>query len=74
MDRFRGVPWRPAPHTGSPVLDGVLGWIDCTLHAAVATGDHDLALGLVRAAEGGVFAEPLVFHRSRYRLPASGGA
>jgi flavin reductase (DIM6/NTAB) family NADH-FMN oxidoreductase RutF len=73
VDRFHGVRWRPAPHTGSPVLDGVLGWIDCTLHAAVTTGDHDLALGLVRAAEGGVFAEPLVFHRSRYRLPASGG-
>jgi 3-hydroxy-9,10-secoandrosta-1,3,5(10)-triene-9,17-dione monooxygenase reductase component len=67
-DRYAGVTWRPAEHTGSPVLDGVLGWIDCTLYDVVPTGDHDLALGLVRAAAGGAFAEPLVFHRSRYRL------
>ncbi len=73
-DRFRDVAWLPAPHTGSPVLDGVLGWIDCTLYDAVATGDHDLALGRVQAAEGGAFAAPLVFHRSRYRLAAPGEA
>ncbi|GAA1756783.1 flavin reductase family protein [Luedemannella helvata] len=73
-DRFHGVTWRPAPHTGAPVLDGVLGWIDCTLYDVVATGDHDLALGRVQAAAGGVFAEPLVFHRSRYRLAAPGEA
>ncbi|GAA1794137.1 flavin reductase family protein [Luedemannella flava] len=76
-DRFRGVPWRAAPHTGSPVLDGVLGWIDCTLYDVVPTGDHDLALGRVRsadAADDGVFTEPLVFHRSRYHLTAGGEA
>ncbi|MGH9149590.1 MAG: flavin reductase family protein, partial [Acidimicrobiales bacterium] len=45
--RFRGVGWEPSAHTGSPVLDGVLGWVDCTVAAEHEAGDHLIVLGRV---------------------------
>src|SRR3954465_12345060 len=37
-DKFAGVGWRPSRH-GSPVLDGVVAWIDCRLWAEYDGGD-----------------------------------
>lgn len=46
---FDGVGWTPAPATGSPVLDGVIAWIDCTIDQVVDAGDHHFVMGLVQA-------------------------
>ncbi|TQS47079.1 flavin reductase family protein [Cryptosporangium phraense] len=65
-DKFDVVPWSPSP-SGSPVLDGVLAWIDCTVEAVYPGGDHHVVVGRVEALEApGAGHTPLLFHRGRY--------
>lgn len=57
--------WRGAA-SGSPILAGVLAWLDCDIADVRSTGDHHLVLGRVR--ELGTekdTAEPLIFFRGR---------
>jgi 3-hydroxy-9,10-secoandrosta-1,3,5(10)-triene-9,17-dione monooxygenase reductase component len=65
-DKFAGVAWRPAPVTGSPLLDDVAAWLDCRIHKKIEAGDHWLVLGEVLDLsvqhEGGA----LVFHGGAY--------
>ena len=64
-DKFAGLGWTPAG-SGAPLLDGVIGWIDCDLHSVVEAGDHFLALGAVRELEVGHDGPPLLFFRGGY--------
>jgi 3-hydroxy-9,10-secoandrosta-1,3,5(10)-triene-9,17-dione monooxygenase reductase component len=64
-DKFHGLSWATSPG-GHPILDGVLGWIDCTAEAEHAAGDHVIALGRVRGLEMLLEGQPLVFYRGRY--------
>jgi 4-nitrophenol 2-monooxygenase / 4-nitrocatechol 4-monooxygenase, reductase component len=48
--KFDGVPHRSAP-TGAPILEGVLAWADCVLHASHPGGDHTIFVGEVVAAD-----------------------
>lgn len=66
-DKFTGVDWRPAPATGSPLLDGVAAWIDCRIYQRVDAGDHLLVLGEVLELSVQADAGALVFHRGGYR-------
>ncbi|MBP6514741.1 MAG: flavin reductase family protein [Steroidobacteraceae bacterium] len=50
IDKWSGVAWR-AGTTGSPIIDGVLGWIDCSLEAEHDGGDHWLTVGRVVAMD-----------------------
>jgi 3-hydroxy-9,10-secoandrosta-1,3,5(10)-triene-9,17-dione monooxygenase reductase component len=66
IDKFAALPWRPGV-TGSPILDGVLAYVDCDLHAEHDAGDHTLVVGRVRDVrildpEG----LPLLFFRGAY--------
>jgi 3-hydroxy-9,10-secoandrosta-1,3,5(10)-triene-9,17-dione monooxygenase reductase component len=65
-DKFAGVGYKPSPNTGSPILDGILAWIDCEIDAVHEAGDHWIVIGAVRdlavVHEGG----PLVFFRGGY--------
>lgn len=69
-DKYAGVTWSPSAH-GSPVLDGVVAWIDCELYAEHDGGDHTIVVG--RVLDLGATAErtPLVFHRGAYGLQAA---
>jgi 3-hydroxy-9,10-secoandrosta-1,3,5(10)-triene-9,17-dione monooxygenase reductase component len=64
-DKFAKVPWSTAV-TGSPVIDGVLAWIDCTITEVLEGGDHHIVIGRVEdlgfAENGG----PLVFSKGTY--------
>ena len=64
--KFDGLDWTAAPFSGSPVLDGVLAWLDCRIDREVELGDHTLVVGepleLVVSGAGG----PLVFFRGGY--------
>ena len=65
-DKFAGIEWR-AGATGSPVLAGVLGYVDCDMEAEHDAGDHTIAIGRVRDfqlndSEKG----PLLFFRGGY--------
>jgi 3-hydroxy-9,10-secoandrosta-1,3,5(10)-triene-9,17-dione monooxygenase reductase component len=66
IDKFAALPWRPGV-TGSPILEDVLGYVECDLHAEHDAGDHTIVVGLVRDfriidPEG----LPLLFFRGAY--------
>lgn len=66
-DKFDGVDWSPAPASGSPVLPGVVGVIDCHLDQVIELGDHKLIVGRVGHldtidADSGA----MVFYRGQY--------
>jgi flavin reductase (DIM6/NTAB) family NADH-FMN oxidoreductase RutF len=63
--KFDGVDWRPAPGTGSPIIDGSLAWVDCDVALVHDAGDHELILGHVRDIGVGEGA-PLLFYRSHF--------
>lgn len=65
--RFDGVAWAPAKASGAPILEGVVGWLDCRIADVGHAGDHDLVLLEVLAHSEQADVEPLVFHRSGYR-------
>ncbi len=44
---FENISWHPSPITGSPILDGAIAWIDCTIQEVVPAGDHQFVLGSV---------------------------
>ncbi len=44
--RFDGLDWRPA-RSGSPILPGVIGWIECSIEQTYEMGDHWFVLGRV---------------------------
>ncbi|HEV8147242.1 MAG TPA: flavin reductase family protein [Bryobacteraceae bacterium] len=62
--RFEGVAWNSGS-TGSPVIDPILGVIECRIVQAVEAGDHRILIGEVvelSCSEG----RPLVFFGSGY--------
>lgn len=66
-DKFAGLTHRTSA-LGSPILDGVVAWIDCRLHATHEAGDHVIVVGEVAALETTEqSADPLLFHRGGYR-------
>ena len=64
-DRFAGVPWHPSAG-GSPILDAVVAWVDCSLHAVHEAGDHFIVLGRVESLDIARADQPLLFFRGRY--------
>jgi flavin reductase (DIM6/NTAB) family NADH-FMN oxidoreductase RutF/DNA-binding IclR family transcriptional regulator len=64
-DKFADLAWRAAG-SGSPILDGVLAWIDCDLDAVHEAGDHYIVIGRVRELDIGTPALPLVFFQGGY--------
>lgn len=64
-DKFVGVDWQLGK-AGTPVLDGVLAWVECELDAIHEAGDHELVTGRVLALGVGS-GSPLLFYRGGYR-------
>jgi flavin reductase (DIM6/NTAB) family NADH-FMN oxidoreductase RutF len=48
--------------TGSPILPGALGWMDCRLYRQVEAGDHSIFLGEVVAAGNAGSGQPLMYY------------
>jgi flavin reductase (DIM6/NTAB) family NADH-FMN oxidoreductase RutF len=65
-DKFATIGWRPSPATGAPVINDVLAWIDCDIHAVHEAGDHYIVIGSVHELEVGHEGGPLVFFRGGY--------
>jgi flavin reductase (DIM6/NTAB) family NADH-FMN oxidoreductase RutF len=65
-DKFDGVQWRPAPHTGAPLLAGCIGWVDCVTEQEVESGDHWIVVGRVVGIDIERETDPLVFFRGGY--------
>ena len=65
-DKFRGLGWKPGP-SKSPVMEDVLGWIDCKIETVHEAGDHLIVIG--RVLELHVADDhpgPLLFYRGGY--------
>ena len=67
VDKFADVKWAPSAATGSPVLDGALGYVDCCIHAVHAGGDHCIVIGRVLDLAATSDRPPLLFFRGDYR-------
>jgi flavin reductase (DIM6/NTAB) family NADH-FMN oxidoreductase RutF len=65
-DKFADIDWRPAPVTGSPLLAGCIGWVDCVTEQTVESGDHWIVVGRVVGIEVERETDPLVFFRGGY--------
>ena len=63
--KFDGVPYRTVT-TGSPILEGALGWVDCRVVDRVPAGDHVLFIGEVVETGIDESAEPLVYFHRRF--------
>ena len=63
--KFDGVGWRPGP-LGSPVLDGVVSWIECTFEHIREAGDHYIVLGRVHELAIERSTLPLLFFQGGY--------
>lgn len=64
-DKFAEIGWRRSGN-GSPLLDGVLASIDCTIEQVVPSGDHDIVIGAVQDLDVRHEGGPLVFFRGGY--------
>jgi flavin reductase (DIM6/NTAB) family NADH-FMN oxidoreductase RutF len=64
-DKFAGLGWTQAG-SGSPLLDGVLAWIDCDIDSITEAGDHFCVMGRVRDLAVVHDGAPLVFFRGGY--------
>jgi len=64
-DKFAELAWQPAG-SGSPILDGVLAWIDCDIEVVHEAGDHWIVIGKVRELDTASNQMPLVFFQGGY--------
>ena len=66
-DKFAGIDWHPSA-LGSPVLDGSLAHIDCTVQSVHDGGDHFVVFGAVQSLSEvpSVKPRPLLFYRGDY--------
>lgn len=62
---FTGLNWTLSPG-GAPVLDGVVGWIECTTYDVSDAGDHYLVLGAVHELQVSRPVQPLLFFQGGY--------
>ncbi len=72
--RFGGLDCAAAG-SGSPILPGVIGWIDCDIDAVHEAGDHQFVVGRVREmAHADAVSDAMVFFRGKVasvKTPAS---
>ena len=67
-DKFAGLDWSPSK-LGSPVIDGTLAHIDCTVHSVHDGGDHFVVFGAVHSLSDVPHKKPrpLLFYRGDTR-------
>jgi len=69
-DKFRGLKWTGTPH-GTPILEGTIGWLECSVETEHPAGDHTVVIARVHHVDAHDGA-PLVFYRGSYgRLAAA---
>ena len=66
QDRFEGVATTSAA-TGSPLLPGVMSWVDCKLWSRYDGGDHSIFVGEVIDLAATAADTPLLYHNRLWR-------
>lgn len=64
IDKFSDLPYRQGT-TGSPILEGVLGFLECRVVKSYVAGDHTIFIGEVQAL-GDSGGRPLLFFGGQY--------
>lgn len=64
-DKFADLTWTSSPG-GSPVIDGALAWLECSVEAEYTAGDHVIVVARVHHLDKHHDGEPLVFYRGSY--------
>jgi 3-hydroxy-9,10-secoandrosta-1,3,5(10)-triene-9,17-dione monooxygenase reductase component len=64
-EKFRDLEWATSPG-GSPVIDGALAWLECSVEAEHAAGDHVIVVARVHHLDKHHEGDPLVFYRGSY--------
>jgi flavin reductase (DIM6/NTAB) family NADH-FMN oxidoreductase RutF len=64
-DKFSGLAWRPSS-SGTPIIEGVVAWIDCDVEMVHEAGDHYIVLGRVRDLQLEQPRLPLLFYQGGY--------
>ena len=62
---FATLSYRSGANT-APLLDGTIGWLECSTHEVLKAGDHDIVVGRVSAC-GTAPGDPLVYYERAYR-------
>ena len=64
-DKFAEIGWK---HSGNntPVIDGVLAYIDCSVENVIESGDHFIVVGAVSDLDVRHEGGPLIFFRGGY--------
>lgn len=65
LDRFAGIGSREAA-SGSPIINGVVAWIDCDIEFVHEAGDHYIVIGRVRELDIENASLPLLFYQGGY--------
>ena len=65
LDRFAGIGSREAA-SGSPIINGVVAWIDCDIEFVHEAGDHCIVIGRVRELDIENASLPLLFYQGGY--------
>ncbi len=63
--KFEAVPYHLS-RTGLPIVNGIVAWIDCDLHAVHEAGDHFIAIGQVHSLDVEHPNRPLLFFQGGY--------
>ncbi len=64
-EKFAGLDYRLSTG-GSPMIDGVVAWVDCEIDAVHEAGDHFIVVGRVIELDMVEGSEPLLFLRGAY--------
>jgi 3-hydroxy-9,10-secoandrosta-1,3,5(10)-triene-9,17-dione monooxygenase reductase component len=72
-DKFAGLEWSTSK-TGAPLLDGVIGYVDCTVHTVHEAGDQYIVVGKVQdmdlrdgSSVSAGSGDPLLYFEGSYR-------
>ena len=69
--QFDELPHTPGPVTDAPLIDGALGWLECTTYGMHDGGDHTILVGRVeRSSRDQALKEPLTYYRGTYSQPS----
>jgi 3-hydroxy-9,10-secoandrosta-1,3,5(10)-triene-9,17-dione monooxygenase reductase component len=64
-NKFEGTKWHTGDN-GIPLIDGALGYIECTVVNGYEGGDHTIYVGEILSATGGE-GRPLLFFKGKYQ-------
>lgn len=64
-EKFAGLDWAPSPG-GGPVVDGALAWLECSVDAEYAAGDHMIVVARVHHLDRHHDGDPLIFYQGGY--------